>query len=316
MVAQLGRWWPVIVAAAIVGPLLCLLPGAGRTLRMLALVALGSLAAYLVTPNGAIGPDGDPVGFTYNLRYAAPGLALAFALTPLAPVFAGPRRQATLIAGVVAVIVATVAQGSLWPAQHLGGALLVGAVALVGGLVLAVLLAARLRALRATALAAAGLLACAGAAAGYPWQRHYLRGRYTFQPQISHLSGAWAYFRSVRHTRVAVVGTYGEFFSYPLFGIDGSNRVQYIAQRGPRGSFTPIGSCRVWRAAINRGHFRYLLTTPERDFWRPQQLRPAPERAWAVTDPAVHVVFERRVTGQPVDLFKLRGRLDPAACPS
>ncbi len=72
-----------------IGPLLCLLPGSDRTLRMLAIVALGSLAAYLVTPNSAIGPDGDPVGFTYNLRYAAPGLALAYAVAPLAP---GVRR--------------------------------------------------------------------------------------------------------------------------------------------------------------------------------------------------------------------------------
>jgi hypothetical protein len=279
---------------------------------MLALVALGSLAAYLVTPNGAIGPEGDPVGFTYNLRYAAPGLALAFALTPLAPVFAGARRQAALIAGIAATTVATVAQGSLWPAAHLAGAFLIAAITLFGALLVVSLATVRLR---PVAVAGVVLLVGAGAAAGYPWQRHYLRGRYTFQPQISHLSGAWAYFRSVHHARVAVSGTYGEFFTYPLFGIDVSNRVQYIAQRGPRGSFSRIHSCRTWRATVNRGHFRYLLTTPERDFWRPQQLRPAPERAWVVSDPAARVVFERQVTGQPVDLFELTGPLDPTACP-
>jgi hypothetical protein len=125
----------------------------------------------------------------------------------------------------------------------------------------------------------------------------------------------WAYFRTVRRARVAVAGTYGEFFSYPVFGIDDSNRVQYIARRGPRGSFTPIATCRAWRAELNRGHFRYLLTTPERDFWRPAQLRLAPERGWTIGAPTAHRLLEFDVTGQPVDLFELSGALDPAGCP-
>jgi hypothetical protein len=301
----------VIAAAAILGPLLCLLPGADRTLRMLALVALASLAAYLVTPNSAIGPDGDPVGFTYNLRYAAPGLALAFAVTPLAPLFATTRRQAALLVGLGAALVATVAQASRWPNRHLAGALLMGGATLVAGLLLAGMRHRR----AAPALALVAILACAGAAAGYPWQRHYLRGRYVFQPGVSHLSGVWAYFRAIHHARVAVAGTYGEFFTYPLFGIDDSNRVEYIGRHGPRGSFTPYATCAAWRAALNGGHFRYLLATPERDFWRPAQLRPAPERTWTVGAPETHLLFERHVSGQPVDLFELSGALDPGRCP-
>jgi hypothetical protein len=316
MAAQLGSWWYLIVGAAAIGPLLCLLPGSDRRLRMLAVVALGSLAAYLFTPNGAIGPDGDPVGFTYNLRYAAPGLVLAYALAPLAPVLAGSRRQAALILGLAATAFATVAHGSLWPGQHVAGAVLLGAVVLLVGLGAASLRARPLRArpMRAAALAGMVLLACAGAAAGYPWQRHYLRGRYVFQPQISHLSGVWAYFRGVHHSSVAVAGSYGEFFSYPLAGIDDSNRVEYVAAKGAHGGFTSYRTCRAWRTAVDRGHFRYLLSTPERDFWRPDQLRAAPERAWVIGAPAAHLVFERRVTGEPVDLFELSGPLDPNRC--
>jgi hypothetical protein len=58
-----------------------------------------------------------------------------------------------------------------------------------------------------------------------------------------------------------------------------------------------------------------VLTTPERDLWRAAQLRPAPERRWIAGDPAAHLVFERRATGQPIDLFELSGPLDPAGCP-
>lgn len=324
MAAQLGGWWFVIAGAAVLGPLLCLLPGSDRTVRMLALVALASLVAYLFTPNSAIGPQGDPVGFTYNLRYGAPGLALSFAVLPLAPVLAGLRRQAVLLVALGVVMVATVGQASLWPNAHANAAIGLGAVLLALGLLFASLRAvqrpapwrSRGRAARALTLAILVTLVGAGAAAGYPWQRHYLRERYAYHPGISHLAGVWAYFRNVHHARVGLAGTYGEFFSYPLFGIDDSNTVQYIAQHGPHGSFTPITSCRAWRAAVNRGHYRYLLTTPERDFWSPAQLLPAPEAAWTAGDPNAHLVFERHVTGQPVDLFELSGPLDAASCPS
>jgi len=149
---------------------------------------------------------------------------------------------------------------------------------------------------------------------GYPVQGRYLRSRYTFRPSVSHLSGVWAYFRRVHGARVGVVGTYGEFFSYPLFGLDLSNQVRYVADHGPHGSFTPIASCPAWRRAVNRGRFRYLVTTPGRDYWRPAQLQPAPEGGWTLSDPAAHLLFTRWVTGQPVRVFVLRGRLKASGC--
>ena len=44
---------------------------------MLAVVALLAAIAYLLTPLGASGPEGMPVGFRLNIRYLAPGLVLA-----------------------------------------------------------------------------------------------------------------------------------------------------------------------------------------------------------------------------------------------
>jgi hypothetical protein len=110
------------------------------------------------------------------------------------------------------------------------------------------------------------------------------------------------------------VGTYGEFFSYPLAGLDDSDRVLYIAAHGPSGSFTPITTCRAFRTAVNAARLNYLVATPERDFWRPTRLRAAPEAGWIGDAPGAHVLFVRHAGGQPIHVFALGQRLDPTAC--
>jgi len=318
LASGLGRWWYAIVALALVGPLLCLLPRSRPVLRMLALVALASLVAYLFTPNSAMGPAGDPLGMSYNVRYAAPGLSLAFVLLPLASSLTGPRRRALLTAVLAAVFVATIAEQVLWPGKYVRGAVVVGAVAAVIAATAVMLRAGPLRLprwrLAALPIAGVVVLAGAGAAAGYAWQRHYLRLRYAYRPGISHLSKVWELFRRIHHARVGLVGTYGSYFGYPLMGVDDSNTLLYVAAHGPHGSFTPIRSCRAWRAAVNAGHFQYLVTTPRRDFWDQNHLFPSPEDAWTITDPAAHVVYHRHALGQPIGVYRIRGRLDPAAC--
>jgi hypothetical protein len=318
----LGRWWPAIVAAAILGPLLCLLPGAGRTIRLLALVALASVVAYLFTPNSAMGPEGDPLGMSYNVRYVTPGLSLAFVVFPLAPSVRGAFRQASVLVGLAAVVIATLATGSLWPDKYAGRAVIIGIVALAAcGFAVASRLGDPRRRLtvipiRALALAGAMCLVAAGTAGGYAWQRHYLRLRYAYRPGVSHLSQVWDLFRRIHHARVGLVGTYGSYFAYPLLGVDDSNVLEYVAHHGPHGSFTPITSCRQWRVAVNAGHFQYLVTTPRRDFWQQRRLFPSPEDAWTVSDPVARPVYRRRVLGQPIGVYRLRGLLDPARCPA
>jgi hypothetical protein len=307
LASGLGRWWWAVLAAAVLGPVLCLLPGSDRTRRMLGAVALAALAAYLVTPETAAGPAGDPSGFAFNLRYAAPALTLALAITPLAPVFGTPRRAAALALALVAVLIATVWQAPLWPTHHVAGAIGVGAALLL------VAAAVRLAPPRPAVLGTVAL-AVAVAIAGYPWQRHYLRGRYAFQPGVSYLARTWALFRGVHKVRVGVVGTFGGFFSYPLFGADGSNRVQYVGQRGPHGSFTPIASCSRWRAALNRGRYQYVVTTPARDPWHPKLLSASPETAWTASDPAARVVYSRLALGQRITVFELSRPMDPTSC--
>ncbi|MGI8413819.1 MAG: hypothetical protein ACR2QA_15285 [Solirubrobacteraceae bacterium] len=319
LAAGLGPWWAVILIATVLGPALCLLRGADRVARLLGVVALVSIVAYALTPESAAGPAGQPLGFAFNLRYAAPALTLSLALPALAPVWRGARRRAGLAAALVAILVATLAQGHLWPAAHLAGSLALGAAVALAGLLWvrvrrfggAVPQDGRPR--QALLLAGAAVLLVL-AVAGYPWQRHYLRGRYAFQPGVSYLARTWALFRGVHGARVGLVGTFGGFFAYPLFGLDDSNRVQYVAHRGPHGSFTAIATCPAWRRAVNAGHFRYLLTTPARDPWHPKALTPSPEGAWTASDPAARLIYSRRALRQPISVYQLRGSLDPAGC--
>src|SRR5581483_53344 len=213
------------------------------------------------------------------------------------------RRQAT-VAILGLLLVAMLASGQLWPARQLLGAIGIGAAVLLAGA------AARYGATRT--IAVAGLLLIV--VGGYFWQRRYLDRRYAFQPGVSFLSHVWAGFRNIHHARVGLVGTYGGFFSYPLYGLDDSNRVQYVGRRGAHGSFSPITTCRDWRSALNAGHYEYVVTTPARDPWKPKQLSPSPEGHWTATDPAARLVYSRRAQEQPIAVYALSGPLDPTAC--
>ena len=267
---------------------------------MLGAVALFSIAAYLITPETAAGPAGNPLGFAFNLRYLAPALTLCLAVAPLAPPLTSPRARIAVVVGLAALLAATVAQPRLWPAHTLG-AIAIGAGALA--------LLALTRAKPALAAAALALLI-----AGSPLQNHYLRGRYVYHPNVSSLARVWEMFRTVHHARVGIVGTYGGFFSYPLTGLDLSNRVQYLAERGPHGSFTPITTCARWRTQVNAAHLDYLVTTPARDPWHPRVLSPSPETGWTSSDPAAQPIYRETALGQPIVVYRIRGPLDPGMC--
>jgi hypothetical protein len=287
----------------LLGPLLCLGPGADRVLRVLAVAALAATVGYLITPESAAGPAGQPLGFAFNLRYAAPALVFSLAILPLAPSLGSRPARLAVLALLAAVLIATLAQPRWWPARQLPAA-----AALAGAAVVIALIAVR----SATgALAATALLVVV---AGYPLQRHYLRARYALHPRVSQLAGTWEEFRNIHDARVGLVGTFGGFFSYPYYGLDVSNRVQYVGRHGPHGSFTAIASCTAWRTAVNVGRFRYLIATPARDPWHPRPLMHSPEAAWTRSDPAARVIYERRAAGQPITVFVLDGPLNPSGC--
>jgi hypothetical protein len=318
LVAGFGSWWWMVLGLLVVGPLLCLAPVSkpfratprrGSASTLVGAVALASTLAYIVTPETAAGPGGHPLGFAFNLRYSAPALTLSLTAAPLAPVWRDRRAQLLLGALLTATLIATLTAARLWPAQYRGGQVVVGVVLFL------VLVAGALRPARPRALAAtAGACVVAAAVGGYFGQRHYFRHRFTYQAGISQLSRLWVAFRTVQHERVGIVGTYGGFFGYPLFGVLDSNRVRYVAARGPHGSFTPIRSCPQWRRAVNALHLDLLVTTPARDPWRPRVLSPSPERGWTASDPAATVALQYRAVGQPITVFRLHGALNSGGC--
>jgi hypothetical protein len=124
------------------------------------------------------------------------------------------------------------------------------------------------------------------------------------------LDSAYSWARGVSHARIGLAGTTAGFLEYGFFGTDLTNRVIYLGQEGPHGSYEPIPSCAAFRAAVNAADLDYLVTSPFLNFLRPGSPIASPEARWLRGDPAVSPVLRSgRVT-----VWRVRNRLDPAAC--
>ncbi len=224
-----GLWliWPLLVAGALAGLLLCLGRRADPLLRVAGLVGLATALAWLVAPTSASGPDGMPRGFESGLRYLAPALVLGLALLPATPlphgtfVRLGRARMPFVTHRVTKVI----------------------------------------RTRRGWLLGAGAALVLVAVAIGYPVQRHYLESRYS-NPTFTTpgLNAAFAWADGIGDARIATTSTR----QYPLFGTDLSNHVQFIGSERPHGGFEAPTTCRAWREELNKGHYDYAITTRDR----------------------------------------------------
>ena len=195
------------------------------------------------------------------------------------------------------------------------GVTLLAAALLVAG---AALIAIRVRPLsRVLLLSGAALVLIAGAAAGYAWQRHYLRGRYQFNPGVSYLARAWAFFRTVHDARVGVVGTFGGFFAYPLYRPRRAPTASSTSARAAAARLVHARSLPVPAMAIRRSTRAAIAT------WSRPRHATLGTRTSAPSVPRgrldgigsdAQLVLSRRASGQPIDVYEIRGGLDPAAC--
>jgi hypothetical protein len=295
-------WWAVLALAAL-GMVASVV--AGRSLvRVLGVAAIVSGAAYLVTPRGADGPEDFPFFFMFTLRYVTPGLALALAVLPLVPPARRVAREWWFYGGLGALLVVTLHDSGIPAGDVRRIVLALG----FGALLAAPVLLAGVRLPSRPALAA-GLAATAavGLALGYAVQRQYLGDRYADDPL--------AFARDLQDERIAVVGFVR---TYPLYGTDLSNRVEQVAELGPHGAFLRIRSCRRWRAALEAGRYRYVVTSPPLLPYTLEGLifgpafdpKRAPEAAWTRSDPAAVVIARR----EKITVFRLDGPPSPSSC--
>lgn len=338
-----GALWPLVIAAALLGGLLAaarLLSGRSdseRLLPWLGLAALLGMVAYLFTPLGAAGPEGQPTAFAINLRFAIPSLMLGLVLLPLClPRLAArqrPRAEWAVFAGLVLIcLVGNRADSVLTESGRLfGWALAIGLIALPALLLFATATgaatgtatrAAARSATRATtgaamgaaargavirralpALAAVWLLALA--AVGYPLQRGYFEQRYAdFAPELG-LSEVYRWAAERTETRIGLAGTTAGFHGFGFYGVDLSNRVDYLGDPAPRGGFDAIQSCPEFRRAVNAAGLDYLVTAPFLNFLDTEAPIPSPEARWIAGDPAIEVELEQG----PVTLWRVTGEL-------
>ena len=144
-----------------------------------------------------------------------------------------------------------------------------------------------------------------------PQSREYLRGRFQHAAPGSRLTAAYRWAKGVEGADIGLAGTTAAFHQYPFYGEDLSNAVSYVAAHGRHDSLSPIRDCRAWRAAIDAGVFDYLVAAPRFDPADPRRPLPAPEGRWARTSSGARSV----VRSGPVEVFRVRGPLDPGACP-
>lgn len=311
---SLGPGWWLITALAVAGSLIALLTRGDRVLRVLGAVAVVSGVAFLFSPQ-ALGLPGAPFYFVYNVRYAAPPLALGLVL-----VAARMRRGQVFLVLAALVLVATAIDPGVWPtgvgwkpfapSLH-GNAAIAG---LIVGILAFILVATvswtradrrelRPALLRSRVLGAAALAAAlCFAAAGWAVDSSYARARYRATQPLPQIY-AWA--RGIRHSRIGIAGF---FLQYPLYGPDSSNYVQYIGTPGPHRGFAPVSDCHTWRRLVDAGHYRWLVTAG------------APMTTWTLSSPQAEPVIVERPPGHfPADtviLFRVRGPLDPSTCPA
>lgn len=304
-----GPLWPLVLAGALAGLVLAL--ARSGPLRLFALAGLAAAFAYVFIPISASGSPGRPSGFEANLRYLAPALVIGLTL------LASELRERHVLGRYLAPTLAAVFAVNVLLAQTWNTDWRLAAVLCLVAL-LAVVVAVGFGRHPTAGLAAATLVAAAILAAGNLAEDSYLRDRYLLRtapaldnpgfrgsPQWKRIQ-AWA--NGVSDARIAIVGPPAAFGQYTLLGRDLSNRVSYLGDPGPHGSFRPLGDCATFRRALDRYGADFMVVTPAVEYApsaTPQ------ETAWTAGPNAIPVINRA-----PAAVFRLTGRLDPDRCTS
>jgi hypothetical protein len=314
-----GPLWPLILIVAIAATVFLAVRSRNIVLRVIAVGALATAVVYLFTPLTAAGQEGTPTGFFTNTRYLAPGLVLAMALLPISRPLRAPEARAwkTLLF-LVAVYAITVLTTPRWYPSYILGTVFI-TLALVwapSALNLGLLRARVSRGLLVGGALAVLLLAVV---LGRAQQVQYADHHYTEVDHFLQDGGpkkAYRFAQNQHDQRIGIAGS-GEIFfgQYGFYGNDLSNHVQYIGVSGPHGTWRLPTSCQQFRRLIDAGEYDYLIISrytqdsPDSEYWYPID-------RWIREDPALKpIVEEPDITPEPDYVYKVKGKLDPAACP-
>lgn len=297
-----GVLWPVPILLALGAVVLALVRPPSPAIRVGGFVVVAVGVAWLVGPTSASGPDGEPLGFVSGLRYLVPGLAVSLAL--LGPVV--QERSGHLGWAALGLLVAVSITGFL-DLVALGRAevVILALTAAAAGVAFLYGSSTRVRSLsRGSLTAVAAVAVLVLVVVGYEVNSRYERERYAAPAfTVPGLDRAFAWAREAGPGSIATTATR----SYPFRGAGLDRRVEFPGIRIGSGGLIPAGDCRSFREAVNRGRYRYLVLSLDRE----GQARAYPrEVRWVVGDPAARLVFRQ----PPTAVFELGGRLDPSGC--
>ena len=312
---SLGRFWLPLIVIAVVGLIVAMLPGRDRLQRLWGASSLLGLLIYAATPTTAGGPEGNPLLFEVDVRYALPMLSVGFVL--LGACLAGHRRLSVATEAVVGVMLAgTVA--FRWhipgaPTQRrtvtIAAALVLTAIAAAiwwwrnGGAARIMARGTTIRRTRRAGIvlgaATVVLIANAGGAFASYSEDHRYAGAMGTDPAQS----VYVWFQHLPGDQR--IATTGLALAYPLTGPRLTSRITYL---GPdiNGALDDYSSCRAWTAAVARTHANYVVTAP----LLPGSSDEPAASTWAQHDPAFVQVLKQ----DSIRVFSVVGTASPGSC--
>jgi hypothetical protein len=319
-----GPLWPLILIAAVAAVAYIAWRSRNKVLRVIALASLLTAIVYVFTPLTAAGQEGSPTGFFTNTRYLVPGLVLAMVMLPIARPLRAPDRRAWMtLLFLSAVYAITVVTTPRWFTTYIAGTLFL-TLALVwapAGLSLA---RSRMRVSRGVVAGIAVAVVLLAVVLGRAQQVQYADQHYVNPLPFLGEGGpreAYELTQKLHDKRIGIIGSSEIIFGqYGFFGENLDNEVQYIGVPGPHGSYRLAETCQEFRRQINAGDYDYLVLSQYTEDIGPYNTGvPNPYQypvyGWVKGDPAVKKVIEEPAIVPEADyVFKVEGKLDPAAC--
>jgi len=304
-------WWLFLIVVVGIA-LAAAIAGRGRVARMLGVIALIGLAAYLVLPNGAPTPESSfaDLIFGLNVRYAFPAGVLALAVAATLPRMERARVAAGAVLAALALDITlwfrrgTFERGGEWLVTGPERAIAIGVAVLVVLIVVVVLLA-RVHAPRHAWVWIAGAVALVLVVGSYVGGDMSLDRRYDDTTR-SGSGRAWKWAQDLPPTRVGIIGN---LFQDPYVGPKLANHVRYVGFTRDDGGLRNVHSCRELRRSLADGDYEYLVTALDFGHENADQIARVGE--WVASVPGTKVVFR----SDTETVYRLGRPMDPDACP-